>query len=123
MICPRFVYVILIYDNSGLIPEGVYVGSSHNVKQRIDIHKNDRCTDSQRLFHELMRQRRYEVWVVDEISSIQESHLEYDWIDFFSKNTLFEVFNVRKNQLNADWHRLEGRKEFAKWNRYAFTMC
>lgn len=111
---PRKTYLIVVYDRSGIIPEGIYVGSSYDVKQRIQNHLHDYSISTQQKLHELMRKRRFSVWILDDNADLNS---EYDWIDFFKKKTNFSMFNVR-TKICADWHRCEGKEEFKTWEKY-----
>lgn len=102
---PRKVYVIMPFDHDKKIA-GVYVGSSANLQQRIMNHLNSYSAQQKEL-HDLMRKNGFEVCVVDDIENIGESHLEYDWIEFFKERTHFKVFNFRQDLCGADWHRLK----------------
>lgn len=109
---PRQNYLIIIYDITGTVPEGLYVGSAHDVTRRIQNHLHNYTDSTQKKLHQLMRFRKYSVHVLDDSSN------EYDWIDFFKKKSSVPVFNVRTTK-DADWHRLEGKEELKQW----LSMC
>ena len=85
----------------------MYVGSSANVKQRITNHLNDYCIQQHEL-HDLMRRNGFNLQIVETIHSGKDSHLEYDWIDYFKTQTDLKLFNVKTGILQADWHRIGG---------------
>lgn len=104
---PKQVYLIFPFDENGKI-EGVYVGSSNDVRSRVKNHRNDHhSSGKQKILHDLMRKNGYDYLIVDEIKSFHENHVEYDWMDFFIKNTTFQLFNNQVGLCGADWHRLK----------------
>lgn len=103
---PRKVYVIFPFNSDGTIA-GVYVGSSYRVKERIECHKGDHQSKHMVELHDLMRENGFKYQIIDEIGDWRETHIEYDWIDFFKKKTTMKVFNFRQNICGADWHRLK----------------
>lgn len=103
---PRYVYVVVIYNRIPFFPEAVYVGSSADVEKRIKEHLHDYCSGTQYQFHELMRHRRFQTYIVDEIHNGKDAHLEYDWMDFFQRKTRLNLFNVRRYESKADWRRI-----------------
>lgn len=111
---PRYVYVIMPHDS-----DLVYVGSSANVKQRVQTHLHDYCVDHLDL-HEAMRKNGFDVFVVDVIEKITESHLEYDWIDFFTHCNDVSLCNTRVSR-KADCRRLQKKEVMLFCQQY--DMC
>lgn len=105
---PKEVYLIFPFDENGNAA-GVYVGASSWVEERIRNHlySGKSEPDNQKEAHLLMKENGFSYTVVDTIEDFNETHIEYDWIDFFLKNTDLRVFNSLKIGLkNADWKRL-----------------
>ena len=100
----------------------MYVGSSFRVNERIQNHLHDYCVQQWDL-HEAMRKHGFDVFIVDVIENGKQAHLEYDWIDFFVKKTDFRVCNVKRNLLNADWHRIEKKEVVQQCQQLLCITC
>ena len=90
---PRIVYAIYPHDENGNIV-GVYVGSTHDLKRRLQIHMADRTTKGEQVtLHNLMRENGFDYQKLDTINEFKERHLEYDWIAYFKEKTNLKVLN------------------------------
>lgn len=87
------VYVIIPLDENGKAI-GAYVGRTSDIYRRLRIHfycKKDKGKQSE--LHELMRTNPYICLRIDTMKDINESHLEYDWIDFIGNVLGLKLFN------------------------------
>lgn len=102
---PKKVYALFPYDENGDVA-GVYVGSTHDPEERMRIHKNTpKGHGKQDDLHELMRRNGFFYVVVDEYSHCSNSHIEFDWLDYFLKRTNLRVFNNFVSK-KADWKQI-----------------
>lgn len=89
------IYLIFPYDKDRNVA-GVYVGSSRQLKMRLNRHKHgnkfDPENDPQRELHKLMRENGFECIRVD-TADFKTKWKEYIWIDMFCKYTNLRVFN------------------------------
>lgn len=108
---PKKVYALFPYDDEGKVA-GVYVGVSQNLKNRMRVHKNTQNgKGKQDRLHELMRRNGYTFKIIDEVRRWEDGHIEYDWIDYFLKETNFPVFNNEVSLCGANWKRLDRFKK------------
>lgn len=105
---PKKVYVIYPFDNKG-DAVGVYVGSSQDTASRIKNHRNAHTSGNTKELHELMRKNGYFCQEVDTIQNCFETHIEYDWIDFFLNRVKCRVFNEAVDLCNADCNNVPKR--------------
>ena len=104
------VYALFPFDEDGEIA-GVYVGSSQNPLTRVRSHKNTQDGHGkQDVLHELMRENGFTYIFVDDIKTFKDAHVEYDWIDYFIKQTNLTVFNNAVDLCQADWTRISEEK-------------
>lgn len=93
---PVYVYAIYPFNENGDYA-GVYVGATEKLKERLRVHRNNKqAQDKQSELHSLMREHGYTYQILEIITDYKDAHLEYDWIDFFEKQTSLKVFNTRK---------------------------
>ena len=88
----RFIYAIFTLDENKKV-NGVYVGSSNEIKVRIDnhLHSKTLCGNQQEL-HDIMRTGAFIVRDLNKVNH-ETSWKEYDWIRFFRDYTSLKVFN------------------------------
>ena len=113
---PKTIYAIYPYDENGEVA-GVYVGSSEMVKTRILAHRSNVRTQLE--LHELMRKNGFTFQMLGVINDYEESHLEYDWAEFFTCMGL-KVFNTLKYK-NVNWKRLITDYSVPVWNGKGVT--
>lgn len=91
----KYVYAIYPKDENGNIA-GVYVGSTVDIKMRINAHKNlkvkRKANDPQYELHQLMRDNGFSYEVLDTITDDCEDYKEYKWMEVLSKKYP-KVFN------------------------------
>lgn len=104
---PMTVYAIFPFNDDGKNIAGVYVGVTHDLKERLDRHGHDHQSIHTAELHDLMRRNGFVCYELDTISTLHENHIEYDWINFFKERTALKVFNYRQDLCGADWHRLK----------------
>lgn len=95
---PRDVYLIFTYNNDGNV-NGVYVGSSTNVVNRLKQHIFCGKNDHQKDLHSYMKTGNYFCIVVDSFDHV--SSIEYEWIRFFEQMTKIPVFNISKDKMES----------------------
>lgn len=104
------VYAIFPFDEDGEIA-GVYIGSSQNPLTRVRNHRNTKDGHGkQDTLHELMRKNGFTYIFVDDIKTFKDAHVEYDWIDYFIKQTNLTVFNNADNLCQANWTKISKEK-------------
>lgn len=95
---PKQVYAIYPRDEQGNVA-GVYVGSANDVNARFIGHMADhKC---QKELHDMMRHNGFTFQILGVENGYDETHLEYDWVDFFKKSGA-HVFNQFIKGGNAD---------------------
>lgn len=114
---PRLVYALYPFDENGLIA-GVYVGSAHDLEKRIGTHLTNHGGNQLEL-HELMRNNGFSFQILDFVPNRTLSHIEYDWIDFFSRVNL-RLFNERK--WDGDARNIYQMSTHPYWNGKSVTQ-
>ena len=94
----RYLYAIFTLDENKKI-DGVYVGSTNDIKARIDGHLSDkRIVGKQNDLHEIMRTGSFIVRELNEVD-YKSRWREYEWIRFFQDYTNLKIYNTFINCL------------------------
>jgi len=91
----KMLYAIFTLDAEKQV-DGVYIGSTNDLAQRIRGHfknKNTEKIEAQRELHDRMRAGDYVIRRLNSVS-FQERWQEYDWIRFFRDYTPLKIYNI-----------------------------
>lgn len=92
---PSYIYVIYPFDDKGNIA-GAYVGMSACVQQRMIQHCESKDKNQQEL-HDLMNENGFTFQILDVVKTMDDTHLEADWIAFFDDLNI-RTFNIMKKK-------------------------